>query len=68
MTGVQTCALPIFLKYIDSGKTSDLSKFQENIKSCTQAITVLATNKGIFLSQNGFTSEEIQEIDLGIEE
>ncbi len=56
------------LKYIDSGKTSDLSKFQENIKSCTQAITVLATNKGIFLSQNGFTSEEIQEIDLGIEE
>lgn len=56
------------LTYIDNGKTSDLSKVQENIKSCTQAVTVLATNKGIFLSQNGFTSEEIQEIDLGIEE
>lgn len=56
------------LTYINSGKTSDLSKAQENIKSCTQAVTILATNKGVFLSQNGFTNEEIQEIDLGIEE
>lgn len=58
------------LKYVDSQKTSDLAKAQENIQSCTQALSVVASNKGTFLSINGFSSEEIQEIsnDLGIEE
>ncbi len=58
------------LKYIDSGKTSDLSKAQENIQTCVQAISVVSANKGTFLSINGFTSEEIQEIinNSGIEE
>ena len=58
------------LKYLDSSKTSDLSKVQENIQSCTQALSILASNRGTFLSQNGFSSEEIQEIisDLGISE
>ncbi len=58
------------LKYIDSGKTSDLSKAQENIQTCVQAISIVSANKATFLSINGFTSEEIQEIsnNLGIEE
>lgn len=58
------------LKYLDSQKTSDLAKVQENIQTCTQALNVVATNKGTFLSINGFTTEEIQEIsdNLGIEE
>lgn len=58
------------LKYIDSGKTSDLSKAQENMQTCVQSISVVSANKGTFLSINGFTLEEIQEIsnNLGIEE
>lgn len=58
------------LKYLDSSKTSDLSKVQENIQSCTQALSILASNRGTFLSQNGFSSEEIREIisNLGISE
>ena len=58
------------LKYTDSKKTSDLSKVQDNIKYCNEAIIVLAKNRGIFLTQNGFSNEEIQELEnnLGIEE
>lgn len=56
------------LKYIDSSKTSDLSKVQENIQSCSQALITLASNRGTFLSLYGFSTKEIQEItgDLGI--
>lgn len=50
------------LTYIDSGKTSDLSKVQKNIQSCTEAISILASNRGVFLVLNGFTDEEIKEI------
>lgn len=58
------------LKYTDSKKTSDLSKVQDNIKYCNEAIIVLSKNRGIFLTQNGFSNEEIQELgnNLGIEE
>ena len=58
------------LKYIDSKKTSDLAKAQENIERCVQAVSVVSSNKGTFLSINGFTTEEIQELsnNLGIEE
>lgn len=58
------------LKYLDSLKTSDLSAFQENIESCNKALNILASNKGVFLSTNGLSDEEIKEIsnNLGIEE
>lgn len=58
------------LKYLDSLKTSDLSKVQENIERCNQALGNVASNKGVFLSLNGFSDEEIEEIsnNLGIEE
>lgn len=57
----QTMANSI-LKYLDSGKTSDLSKLQENIERCTQAVQIVASNRGAFLGMNGFTDEEINEI------
>lgn len=50
------------LKYLDSKKTSDLSKVQENIERCTQAVQIVASNRGTFLGINNFTDEEIQEI------
>lgn len=56
------------LKYIDSSKTRDLSKAQENIQSCNQALITLVSNRGTFLALYGFSTEEIQEIteNLGI--
>lgn len=58
------------MKYVDNSKTSNLSKAEENIQSCSQAIIILASNRGTFLAQNGFSDEEIAEVvgDLGIEE
>ena len=58
------------LKYADSGKTSDLSEAQKNMQSCKQALSIVASNRGVFLSINGFSQDEIQEIanDLGIQE
>lgn len=50
------------LKYLDSKKTSDLSKLQENIERCTQAVQIAASNRGAFLGMNGFTDEEINTI------
>ena len=55
--------------YIDSEKTSDLSEVQDAISRAQQAISIVAGNRGTFLSLNGFTDEEIAEItaDMGIE-
>lgn len=50
------------LKYINSKKTSDLSKLQEDIERCTQAVQVVASNRGTFLGINDFTDEEIKKI------
>ncbi len=50
------------LTYLDSKKTSSLAKVQENIERCTQAIQIVASNRGTFLGINNFTDEEIQKI------
>lgn len=50
------------LKYIDSKKTSDLSKVEENIERCTQAVQIVASNRGTFLGINDFSDDEIQQI------
>ncbi len=49
-------------KYIDSKKTSDLSKVEENINRCTEAVQIVASNRGTFLGINNFSDEEIQQI------
>lgn len=49
------------LKYIDSGKTSDLSKAQESIQRAKDAATTIATNRGILLVKAGLTDEEIHD-------
>ncbi len=50
------------LTYLDTKQTSDLSKVQENIERCTQAVQIVASNRGTFLGIHDFTDEEIQEI------
>lgn len=50
------------LKYLDSKKTSDLSNVQDNIERCTEAVKIVASNRGTFLGINNFTDEEIQQI------
>lgn len=50
------------LKYLDSKKTSDLSKVQENIEQCKKAVQIVASNRGTFLGLNNFTQEEIKKI------
>lgn len=57
------------MKYLDDKSNKNLSKIQDNISRCNQAVGVVASNRGVFLKLNSFTDEEIQEItsDLGIE-
>lgn len=47
-------------KYIDSGKTSDLSKAQECITAAKNTFTTIAENRGLLLVKTGLTDEEIK--------
>lgn len=49
------------VKYIDKAETKNLSAVKSNIEQCTNLIAVVAQNRGVFLSINGFTDEEIKE-------
>lgn len=57
------------MKYLDDPSNKNLSKIQDTIGRTNQAVGIVASNRGTFLSLNGFTNEEIQEItsDLGID-
>lgn len=52
-------ATEYLIKYIDSSKTSDLSKAQEAIQRAKDAATMIASNRGILLVKAGLTDEEI---------
>ena len=49
------------IKYIDKAETKNLSAVKSNIEQCSELIAVVAQNRGVFLSTNGFTDEEIKE-------
>ncbi|TCM85857.1 hypothetical protein EV294_1234 [Paenibacillus sp. BK033] len=49
-------------KYLDSGKTSDLSAAQSAIQQVTGSINVIANNRVKVLSDAGFTQAEIKKI------
>ncbi|GMK48710.1 hypothetical protein PghCCS26_58400 [Paenibacillus glycanilyticus] len=49
-------------KYLDSGKTSDLSAAQSAIQQVTGSINVIANNRVKVLSNAGFTQSEIKKI------
>ncbi len=48
------------IKYIDSGKTSDLSKAQEYIQRAKDALVNIAENRGTLLVKAGLTDKEIK--------
>jgi len=48
------------IKYLDSGKTADLSAAQHAIKQVTGSISVIANNRVKVLQDAGYTKEEIQ--------
>jgi hypothetical protein len=52
-------AAEYLMKYIDSGKTSHLSKAQENIQDAKDAFIMIAQNRGTLLIKAGLTDEEI---------
>lgn len=54
-------AAEYLMKYADSGKTSQLSKAQENIQSAKDAFVVVASNRGKLLVKAGLTDDEIKE-------
>lgn len=47
-------------KYIDTGKTSHLSKAQESIQRAKDAVVLIAENRGKLLVKAGLSDEEIQ--------
>ncbi len=54
-------AAEYLIKYVDSGKTSDLSKAQEAIERAKEAATTIASNRGTLLVKAGLTDEELHE-------
>ncbi len=48
------------MKYLDSGKTSDLSEVNKHIEVATSAVSVIASNRGVLLVDAGLSDEEIQ--------
>jgi hypothetical protein len=48
------------MKYADSGKTSQLSKVQENIQNAKNAFIMIASNRGKLLVKAGLTDDEIK--------
>lgn len=54
-------ATEYLIKYIDSGKTSYLSKAKDAIQRATDAATTIASNRGTLLVKAGLTDEEIRE-------
>ncbi len=51
------------MTFIDTQKTSDLSTVQDNIERCQEALSIMASNRGVYLSVYGnLTEEEITEI------
>lgn len=53
-------AAKYFMLYIDSEKTSDLSKAQENITVAKDALVTIAKNRGLLLVKAGLTDKEIK--------
>ncbi|MDP4133406.1 MAG: hypothetical protein Q8882_05290 [Bacillota bacterium] len=52
------------IKYIDTGKVSDMSSANLNIQNAKAAFTTIASNRGTLLVKAGLTDEEIkQKID-----
>lgn len=49
------------VKYIDDPQTKNLSDVKANIESSNTAATLVANNRGVFLSKMGFSEEEIKE-------
>lgn len=52
-------AVKSLMKYLDSGKMSDLSDAQNHIQDAVEAATVVATNRGTLLANTDLTDEEI---------
>ena len=50
------------MRYLDSGKTSDLASAQENIEQANIAVGMIVSNRGILLKKAGYTDEEIIKI------
>ena len=48
------------LKYLNSGKMSDLNNVSSNIQEAKTAITTIASNRGILLNKTDLTQEEIK--------
>lgn len=57
------------MKYLDDKSNKNLSTVQNDIERCNQAVQIVMSNRGTFLSMYGFTADEIKEItkDMGIE-
>lgn len=53
-------AVEYLMKYIDTGKTSHLSKAQEYIQAAKDAFIIIAENRGKLLVKAGLTDEEIK--------
>ena len=49
------------LKYLDSYQTSDLASTQSEIETATQALTTIASNRGVMLAKTDLTDEEIRQ-------
>lgn len=49
------------IKYIDNGKTSDLSKSNENIQKAKDALIMISQNRATLLLKAGLTQDEITE-------
>lgn len=54
-------AADLLLKYIDKPKANYLSDAKKNIEKATEAITVIASNRGVLLAQAGLSDSEIRE-------
>jgi len=54
-------AAKALMKYLDSGKTSDLADSKSNIQAAKDAITMIASNRGILLAKSDLSEEEIKQ-------
>ena len=49
------------MKYLNSGKTGDLSDANANIQSATEAATIISSNRGTLLGMTDLTDDEIRQ-------
>lgn len=54
--------LESIMKYLDTKKTSDLSKVEGNIGNCNQAVGIVSSNRGVFLGLYNFSDDEIKKL------